>query len=186
MSILKTLVPVLLILGFLQAGVLALPIVYVRFQVYLNFYERYLFIAALLFIAFVIHPLLIIGLITFTVAPPLLSLRHTISDRLSTAYIALTPSALSSAPFLDKGLPTTGKEWLMTLLGSYVGWKTLGTVPSLMILLVFLALYSGREDADERRGWIAKGGLRGGKEVEKVTETGLGVRSERTDVQTVG
>ena len=38
--------------------------------------------------------------------------------------------------------------------------------------------------ADKDRGWLANKGLRG--EAEKVEEKGVGVRSERTDVQVIG
>ena len=37
--------------------------------------------------------------------------------------------------------------------------------------------------ADKDRGWLANKGLRG--EAEKVEEKGVGVRSERTDVQVI-
>ena len=71
----------------------------------------------------------------------------------------------------------------MALLGSYVGWKAMGTLPSLMILYVFM--YRWREQgADECRGWLASKGLR--ESEEKVKERGVGLRSERTDVQVVG
>lgn len=137
-----------------------------------------------LFLAFVAHPLLIITLITFTIAPTLLSLRRNLTSRASTIYTALIPQSLPAIPFLDTtGAPKTNKEWLLTLLSGYVGWKTLGTLPSLMILLVLIALWKGRE-ADGDRGWLAKG-LREEK-TERVQEKGVSTRSERTDLQVVG
>lgn len=73
----------------------------------------------------------------------------------------------------------------MTLLGGYAGWRLLGVMPSLMILLVVASLYLGKEDElTRRRGWLANKGLRGEKN-ERVRERGIGVRSERTDVQVV-
>ncbi len=67
----------------------------------------------------------------------------------------------------------------MTLLGSYVGWKALGFVQLLMVAGVGFALWGGREEGVKKGGI---GGSRGGK---KVWETGVGVRSEKTDVQVV-
>ena len=96
---------------------------------------------------------------------------------------------LSSIPFpgsttADTTLPKRNRDWLVTALSSYVGWKTLGTLPSLMVVLVLLSLWKGRE-ADGDRGWLAKelreghrNGGEGGKDV--------ATRSTRTDVQVVG
>lgn len=144
-----------------------------------------------LFLAFIAHPLLIITLTTFTIAPTLLSLRDNLTSRLSTAYCALMPSSLPAIPYLNSNsndktsdslsLPRTSRERLLTGLSVYVGWKMLGTLPSLMILLVALALWKGRE-ADGDRGWLAKG-LR---EENRVKEKGMSTRSGRTDIQVVG
>lgn len=43
MSFLKTIIPLLVVLGLLQAAVLALPLLYWRLSFYLNPIERYLF-----------------------------------------------------------------------------------------------------------------------------------------------
>jgi hypothetical protein len=150
-----------------------------------------------LFLAFVAHPLLIITLITFTIAPTLLSLRHNLTSRLSTAYTALVPASisdaatdlLSSIPFLGTNtanttLPKANRDWLVTALSSYVGWKALGTLPSLMVFLVLVSLWKGRE-ADGDRGWLAKG-LREANEDVGGKGKGVATRSTRTDVQIVG
>lgn len=151
-----------------------------------------------LFLAFIAHPLLIISLITFTIAPALLSLRHTLASRLSTAYTALVPASisdssvtdlLSSIPLLsnsstDTTVQKSSRDWLLTLLSSYIGWKTLGTLPSLMVLLVVVSLWRGREEAGERR-WLAKGLREGNREVRE-KEKDVATRSTGTDVQVVG
>ena len=90
-----------------------------------------------LFVAFVVHPLIIIALITFTIAPTLLSLRLNIIEKMGTLYMTCIPQQLPhlpALPSLDKGLPKSNKEWLVTLLGGYAGWKILGTLPSLVVL----------------------------------------------------
>ncbi|KAF3033076.1 hypothetical protein E8E12_002355 [Didymella heteroderae] len=205
MSPLKVIIPLFIVLGILQATVLSLPFVYWRFAGYMGPINKFLFGSFLLFLAFVAHPLLIITLITFTIAPTLLSLRHNLTSRLSTAYTALVPASistlsatdlLSSIPFIGNGsddihAPKTNRDWLLTLLSSYVGWKTLGTLPSLMMLLVLLSLWKGREAGGDR-GWLAKG-LRGGERqrrenagAKRCTTTDVSTRSGRTDVQVVG
>jgi hypothetical protein len=96
---------------------------------------------------------------------------------------------LSSIPFFgsstaDTALPKTNRDWLVTALSSYLGWKTLGTLPSLMVLLVAISLWKGRE-AEGDSGWLAKK-LR--EENKSAGEKGKGAAtsSMRTDVQVVG
>ncbi|KAJ4404480.1 hypothetical protein N0V91_005824 [Didymella pomorum] len=197
MSPLKVILPLFIVLGILQAAVLSLPFVYWRFAGYMGPINKFLFGSFLLFLAFVAHPLLIITLITFTIAPTLLSLRHNLTSRLSTAYTALVPASisdaatdlLSSIPFLGTNtanttLPKANRDWLVTALSSYVGWKALGTLPSLMVFLVLVSLWNGRE-ADGDRGWLAKG-LREANEDVGGKGKGVATRSTRTDVQIVG
>lgn len=47
MSILKTIIPVLFLLGMLQAAVLSLPLLFWRFQYWLNPIEKFLLVVAL-------------------------------------------------------------------------------------------------------------------------------------------
>ncbi|KAF3033343.1 hypothetical protein E8E11_002203 [Didymella keratinophila] len=197
MSPLKIIIPLFIVLGILQAAVLSLPFFYWRFAGYMGPINKFLFGSFLLFLAFIAHPLLSITLITFTIAPTLLSLRHNLTSRLSTAYTALVPvtisdfatDLLSSIPFLDSTnaddtLSKTNRDWLFTALSSYVGWKTLGTLPSLMVLLVLVSLWKGRE-ADGDRGWLSKA-LREGNGDGGQTGNGVATRSTRTDVQAIG
>ncbi|KAJ4987568.1 hypothetical protein SVAN01_06881 [Stagonosporopsis vannaccii] len=198
MSFLKTIIPLLIVLGLLQAAVLALPLLYWRFSFYLNPIERYLFGAILFFTAFILHPLIVISLITFTIAPSLLSMRHDLGSRLSTIYTALIPASLSSNltsgnnDLFAKGRPQTGKDWLLTVLGSYVGWKTIGVAPFVVVVAVFLALRGGREEdvwGGGRKRVGARGQREDGEEVEvERRETGVGLRRRtgRTDLQVVG
>lgn len=65
-----------------------------------------------------------------------------------------------------------------------MGWKALGTLPSLMVFLVLVSLWKGRE-ADGDRGWLAKG-LREANEDVGGKRKGVATRSTRTDVQIVG
>lgn len=156
---------------------------------------------ARLFLAFIAHPLLIIALITFTIAPTLLSLRHNLTSRLSTAYTALVPASitesvtdlLSSIPFTggstaDTTLARKNRDWLFTAFSSYVGWKMLGNLPSLMVLLVVISLWKGRE-ADGDWGRLAKSLREGNKDVgEKgkgvaIRSTTAGVRRNRDQLR---
>jgi len=123
-------------------------------------------------------------------------MRRELSSRMSTVYTALIPSSLSAASLSStslgnhdlfaKGRPQTGKDWLLTALGSYVGWKAIGVLPFVVVVGVFFALRGGREEGV--RGGARVAGERSaveGVEGEK-GETGVGLRSSRTDVQVVG
>ncbi|KZM28039.1 hypothetical protein ST47_g805 [Ascochyta rabiei] len=135
MPSLKLLIPLCAVIVLLQAGAIALPFVYWRLQKNMRPMNKILFGAFLLFIALVIHPLILTGLITFTVAPTLLALRHNVFKRAGAAYTALAPHTLSPlAMARDGGLQKSNFEWLYTLLGGYAGWKVLGTLPSLVLL----------------------------------------------------
>lgn len=216
MPTIKLIIPVLIVLGLLQAAVLALPFVYWRFAGYMGRANKFLFGSFLyispiyrlhtnsiltqprLFVAFIVHPLLITTLITFTIAPTLLSLRQNLASRLSTAYTALVPASVSNAsvtdllsniPLLsdsanDTSMRKSRRDWLLTMLSSYIGWKALGALPSLVVLLVLVSLWKGRE-ADGDRGWLAKG-LREVNREGGEKEKGVATRSMRTDVQVVG
>lgn len=93
---------------------------------------------------------------------------------------------LSSVPFIG-GSPagttvrSKNRDWLVTALSSYVGWKTLGTLPSLMVLLVVVGLWKRRE-ADGDRGWLAKGSREESKDVGEKGK-GVAIRSTRADVR---
>ncbi|KAF9691977.1 hypothetical protein EKO04_010051 [Ascochyta lentis] len=161
---LKLLIPLFIIVGLLQAGAITLPFMYWRLQAHMRPVNKILFGSFLLFIAFVVHPLILTGLITFTIAPTLLSLRRNVFTKAGAAYTALAPQTfLPLAIARDGGLPKSNVEWLCALLGGYAGWKVLGTLPSLVLLGVYV-----------------KRGIVGGW---KVQEKSLGVRSRRTDVQ---
>jgi hypothetical protein len=165
MALLKVLIPLFIILGFLQVAIMALPFIYMNFHPHMGRINKYLFGALLfvspspvhtypnnsktktftplnamltshrIFTALILHPLLVIVLITFTIAPTLLSLRHNIFSHLSTSYTSLIPQTLPSiSKSLGQGLPKSNKEWIVTLLGGYTGWKVMGTMPSLVVL----------------------------------------------------
>lgn len=79
----------------------------------------------------------------------------------------------------------------MALLSGYAGWKLLGVVPCLMVMLVGLAVSGGREEvvADANRGWFVNKGVKGesvreGKR-EEVKETGVRLRRREVGVQVV-
>ncbi|KAF3002667.1 hypothetical protein E8E13_009625 [Curvularia kusanoi] len=175
-----------LLLGLLNLGIITLSVLYWFYSGFLGLTLNLILCPLFFSTIFIIYPLLTTLLISFTLAPSLLAARETLSAHFSSntpsfSITSLIPSFRPSIPLPplttnDKSspLPTSAKQWLTLLMSGYAGYKALGALPGLMMLLAGLAMRGGREEVE-----AGPGRTQGGASPRSGSgETGLSVRSE--------